>query len=444
MRNLLLYLVLLTTASASAQSGLDLAIDSSYYVVPDHAIMSRRFASPQYYMARVINQGDVDAIDFTVSCTVQTSWEDQLFTAQQVVEFLAAGDTTLIYFNEEPFDYTNSAATAIGIDNVAEIIYEVEVLADDTNPANNQQRASWLQAYNYVAKERGRTLSLPLSGAGRHTIGNVFYFSGMNGSGGHSGEYHYIAFSIENVADWFLQSGNGHVIILMYEFDGDENGDGILEPSEYDFFPVYFNEYLFEGDETSEFIHVPIHLDEFPSVNYEAGKYYLLCLQFKVQEDAVIELGASDTIDYAATLHIGQEIGIPQYTAAYSFLPEGEKLDPPIFTLNAFGTDTVPLIRLSNPIIIDTNEPLIEQVSMEFWPSPAHEVLRVRIEREERSGGTLEIRDVAGALLQEVQLEEVLEQEIQLDTSNLPAGSYVLRLSTNNGTRYSKVFVVQH
>ena len=66
-------------------------------------------------MARVINQGDVDAIDFTVSCTVQTNWEDQLFTAQQVVEFLAAGDTTLIYFNEEPFDYTNSAATAIGI-----------------------------------------------------------------------------------------------------------------------------------------------------------------------------------------------------------------------------------------------------------------------------------------------------------------------------------------
>lgn len=113
-------------------------------------------------------------------------------------------------------------------------------------------------------------------------IGNVFYFLGMNGLGGYLGEYYYIVFSIENVVDWFLQSGNGYVIILMYEFDGDENGDGILEFSEYDFFFVYFNEYLFEGDEMFEFIYVFIYFDEFLSVNYEVGKYYLFCLQFKV------------------------------------------------------------------------------------------------------------------------------------------------------------------
>jgi hypothetical protein len=73
------------------------------------------------------------------------------------------------------------------------------------------------------------------------------------------------------------------------------------------------------------------------------------------------------------------------------------------------------------------------------WPNPVHDRLFITLAAPVRYG-TLTITDAAGRTLQSQSLQQA-SGNLQLSTRGLPAGTYILRLQTNDGLTMVQRFV---
>jgi hypothetical protein len=112
------------------------------------------------------------------------------------------------------------------------------------------------------------------------------------------------------------------------------------------------------------------------------------------------------------------------------------------YTVNGdFGCEIVKYFRVSAttgllPVITPVN-------SIELYPNPASNELQVRFDLDKQQSADLKIADITGKIVVRHTIEKVSLGTETIDTSKLPAGAYLVKITLADGSALNKKLVIQ-
>lgn len=308
---------------------------------------------------------------------------------------------------------------------------------DDLIPTNNISTFDFLVLDSLFSKENADGLrEIAPADDDSYTWGNIFYMP--NGSGYYART---ISFAVANPDELIGKS----VTVLLYEWDGDTNGDFEANPEEYGEVPIAFNSYEFDGSEVGRIIRLPIDLSS-EGVALQDGKHYMAMVQYFTEDDQPMFMLGSDAYDYSATWFVSDSLEMTRYFAA---LEVGQP-DAPSFSTLGFGRDIVPVVRLSIGDNPDLSMPAInmstsaeEQLPTEntvlIYPNPVKDFLQMEIGLTDVSEKIqVNIFDQAGHALFYRKYDQLQQAKFDYDLSRFPTGVYYIKVDTEMGSRTQK------
>ena len=282
---------------------------------------------------------------------------------------------------------------------------------------------------NTFAKERTGLVSLDIAEASiapqsetNYTYGNVFYVK--TGSNQHAQE---IRFIVDNANELAGRT----VTTLLYEWDGDTNGNFKADPSEYGGEPLGENSYTFTGNEGGD--PVVIYVDKEGSMPFQGGKYYIPALKFESTDGQKMYLKASEEVDYTDMIRATAMTATPHYATALDIGNTGT-LD-----LKGFGHDIVPVIQLvigTQPITVGTKDLELSEANVHICPNPTSDQVNLKLDLETVSRSvSVNILDAGGKLLLTKQFAQVQKDILEFDISAFSSGTYFLNVKTDIGQK---------
>jgi hypothetical protein len=310
--------------------------------------------------------------------------------------------------------------------------YGLAGLGNVERPEDNQQSWPIQLSDTLFAKENGFTRDVAPIGGTDYRYGNCFYVP--NGEGYFARTISFRAYDTDRIVE---ANPNAFVALFLYEWDGDTNQNGLADAEELE--EVAFNFHQFTGNEGLQPIVNPVNMDNV-GVPLKDDTYYLAIVQYSELNGPPMFMLVSDTIDYQATYLAHEEAGLrPRYGAmlqvgtgqTFSFDPIG------------FGLNIVPTVRLSigtSPILNDRQQLLPEQ-SLSVSPNPAVDEVQVHIDLPaDYQPRQLRLYSLQGQMLKNWALSD-LDTVHSFSVADLPAGIYVVQLSTGSGSRSVKLVV---
>ena len=413
----------------------DMQVNDNWFAIHTNAVTPVSQVENVNFWADIQNNGGLTAEDVSLNLSIENV------------------DT-----EEEVYNSTNLYGSIIP-DSLAEnVIFEDQLLAEvqvqgnyvgtyvvshsntDFLLSNDTLTFPFVVGDTLFAKEFGQTRSISPAADNSYLYGNIFYVP--NGEGMYA---RHLSFSVFN-ADEVAASGTGSVTTYLLEWDGDTNEDGFIDPDEYGLTAIGFNDYSFTGSETEDdLITIPINVDG--AVPLQNDKYYIPVIHYiSSGEDDILRMAASDQFDYGAMDGVSDSLDMPRYGAALAL-----GTDPfPSFFTPGFGSDLVPVVRMSignNPDlsgepIVDVDDPLPVDYRMRVYPNPASERFTLELEMPELvNEATVQLLDPAGRVLFVRQYDGIRSGRFDYDVADLPAGIYLLQLSTEAGSRTERVII---
>ena len=430
--------VFLFSIPLNAQGGPDLELDTTFYVIPENAQAPTALFNPQYFAVNVLNTGDEAANDVIVNCQITnlTTGEVIYSVEKNYGELLPGESIENDVLNEEPF---NLPLTNFFVERDYRGTYIVTTTSNDINPQNDTIHFNFSSSYESLAKESGRTGGVRLQGS-NYYIGTCFYIPEP-----YTFEVRDVEFMIDNASE--VSQGQGAVTILLYETLGDQNQDGVIDTLEYDYTPIYFNEYLFDGSENQTLVRSPIHIEAegpYDRLTLPGGKYYLIVLEYVSEdEEDTIVISESDEYDYHANSVISNQMDLPQY--AHVIYSDSLGGDRPNFVINGLGTNITPLIRLKPfvPVGNTQSNSLPPNYQITIAPNPADEYFTLVFDFPEQAATQMALFNQEGRLVKTYPSQKVYRETISENCQNLPNGIYTLQVATEKGNT-SRSIVVQH
>lgn len=313
-------------------------------------------------------------------------------------------------------------------------VYDISSDAEDVDESNNVQGFNMAITENLFAKELGATTSIAPTEAGwdegelrSWAMGNYFYVP--NGSGHFVDE---VTFSIGNPSE----IPGTALIITLYEWTGDTNNDGNMDPAERD--NVAFGFYPITGSEgANEPITIPFPGEGLDPVPLKDDTEYVVMLEY-IAADATTEVrfGVSEDYDYGASVFVSILQGTPRYAALIAI--NGDLGTEPYSTFGNVGETYrfIPTIRMS---ITDTPTKTkdLPSISNEFtvFPNPVKDRINLQLGLQEQAEQmTVRLMDISGKTLLQRDYENVQKEFFDYDLSKLATGTYLLQVTTNAGT----------
>jgi len=111
--------------------------------------------------------------------------------------------------------------------------------------------------------------------------------------------------------------------------------------------------------------------------------------------------------------------------------------------LGGYGSRFSATIRMNISLYSSTDDVALPDNSLTFYPNPANSELTVDLDLEEPTLANVTLADLNGRVIEIDEIENAYKQTRKYDVSNLPNGTYIVRIATKAGTK-TKKFVVQH
>jgi hypothetical protein len=108
-----------------------------------------------------------------------------------------------------------------------------------------------------------------------------------------------------------------------------------------------------------------------------------------------------------------------------------------------FGVEEAAVLRMNIELYTIADEKALPDNSLNFYPNPANTELNVDINLDAPTLANITLADLNGRVIQIDEVENAYQQNRQYDVSELPSGTYLVRIATKEGTK-TKKFVVQH
>jgi hypothetical protein len=426
--------------SIQERIGYDIQANANFFAIPDNVNTPYSQLQPQYFMSDIQNNGGLVAENVQLNLQIINVTDGGTVVYDQTKIY---GDIAVDSIAENSFiDTTMPLDLAPDESSIGfyEGAYALSQDSIDVNPANDSLFFSFSVTDTLFAKETGRTRGIFLTNDRSWFIGNSYYVP--NGENWYA---RFISFMVDN-ASAAVASGDGRVTILLYESDGDVNGDGRIGPDEYGNTPIGFNEYAFDGSEDQVLLTVPVSIEE-EGIQMTSGKYYFAVVQFSSSSATdQLAISASETYNYNANNFITDSIGVEQYSDIVDLVTES-----PNFFSGGFGGTVVPIVRLSigdNPFLDQPAITAIETVlpaeyGVKVFPVPAKDNFSMKVDFPKQVDVMVRMYDQTGRIVLTQEFDKLQNGTFNYDVRTLASGMYFLQLDTDAGTRIEKI-VVQH
>ncbi len=266
---------------------------------------------------------------------------------------------------------------------------------------------------------------------------NLTYNSGsLSYMGADGGAATYATFGLANAEALYTgDAASDLVSVVVYQ--GDADGDGIVDLTNTfdDLIPVAIGEYTIQGTEgADQLLDVPLlALDGSPMVNLEANMPYYTTIQY-----SGLIAGTGVAPQFLGT-------SAPNYPSIIA----NQGLTTPLFldALYSGWTGLALVTRLQMdgyaPVDVSTNE-VLESAKLSVTPNPATDFVNVEFNLEEQSDNVrIRLLNIEGRLMQSIELNKVTSYNYQLNVQDLVAGTYILSITTPEGSRAEKLIITK-
>lgn len=112
-------------------------------------------------------------------------------------------------------------------------------------------------------------------------------------------------------------------------------------------------------------------------------------------------------------------------------------------TFRATFRDAMPFIRLPLELVTSVDNNPLPETAVALLPNPASSVSQVRIDLEKASNITITLADLSGRVINYENFSNVTQMTHDLNVSQLAAGTYLVRVASEYGTKTQKLVVVK-
>jgi Secretion system C-terminal sorting domain len=244
-----------------------------------------------------------------------------------------------------------------------------------------------------------------------------------------------VTFGINNGADLAGTS----LIFSLYKWN-DRNFNANVEPAERTL--VADNFYDIKGTETgSRLITLPFPEDGESPIQLEDSTTYLIMCEYFAGDDTDLEFLLNDSYDRYPMLLTGFAADKPRYA---SFTELDSDLPTATYFAIGYGFENVYVLRMNVGPLVITSDKDLPSISNEFAisPNPARESIYLQLALNQVAKQTnVRIMDLAGRAVIERVYNNIQRDQFQFSVEGLPAGTYLMQVTTENGTG-TKKFVV--
>lgn len=184
--------------------------------------------------------------------------------------------------------------------------------------------------------------------------------------------------------------------------------------------PVYQNVYSFEETDNGKWL-----------VHFRANQVQTNAPFFKMP--LTLRIGLQGIPD--KTLVFMNDVNNQEFTWLFDQKPISLEFDP--------GNDI--LLKQASTLVAVDKQPAVAFASMHIGPNPAKEIIKVDFHLKAGSGITLQINDLNGKLILSKDLGKVSDGDHSeiLNLKNIPAGTYILSLESENAGISDKLVVIK-
>ncbi len=426
----------------------------NWYATAPYGIVPASQVRPYHGMIDIYNAGAATQMNVGVNYTVMRDGSEEIFNEDLAYGSIEPDSLAENKLFPNPVVLPNEMGTYTGM-------YTVFADAEDFDDSDNSQSYSFtLGGPSEYAYETGATRNVavatgvyddgaPLS----YAYGNVF--SCPNGS---DLDVTAITWGVANVEEMAGLPVN----ILLYQWT-DQNGNEIVEFDEREILGLAG--YTFIGDEgANAILTTPLENFENPGdpITLQDGGTYIAMVEYQANtgDDPQFFMLASEAVNYSPitfamdSAFIKGWVDYRTYVTCLGVSADGNiaGIDYEVKELDVndtrvfFGNDIQPLVRLNLQAsgTTSTEDLLAEENVISTFPNPASELLTIQLQMENVFDRVdLRVHDMTGQLILSRTLRDVQNQVEKLNVKSLPAGTYMLRVVTDEGQR-TKPFVVQH
>ncbi len=314
-----------------------------------------------------------------------------------------------------------------------EITYEVYSLdAEDDDASDNTITVPWVVTEDLWSKENSPNLiTRPGGDPADWVVANIYttspnlvddfefieatFYSGVGSTGGNLAGKQVEISLLEVVEDVVAPGWSGF----------DNTLDYISNPG-LNLRSINFHEYTTAGNQGFESTTLIDFDDDEPGVPLVPGARYFLCAGYSGDFRGMTN-GFSTEIDYQRVFSTVIYIADDQW---YNV---------------GFGSEYAAALRLKIQLanVNDASERTLSDNVLSYFPNPATDKLNVQLKFEKPEVANVTLADMNGRVILIDEMTGVTEASRQYDVSKLPAGTYLVRVATKEGTKTKKFVVVR-
>ena len=173
-------------------------------------------------------------------------------------------------------------------------------------------------------------------------------------------------------------------------------------------------------------------------VQLEDTTTYLIMCEYYANDNTDLELLLNDTYDRRPMLLTGFATDKPRYA---SFTALDSDLATVTYSPTGYGLENVYVLRMNVGPLVITSDREVPSITNEFaiTPNPAREHVYLQLALNQTSKqATVRVMDMAGRQIIEKVYNNVKRDQYQISVDGLPAGTYLMQVTTENGTGTKK------
>lgn len=244
-----------------------------------------------------------------------------------------------------------------------------------------------------------------------------------------------VSFGINNPADLTGLS----LLLTLYKWE-DKNFNALVESTERT--KIAENFYDITGTESrSRLLTVKFPQAGERPVELQDTTTYLMMVEYYANDETDIELFLNDTYDRRPMLLTGFATDKPRYA---SFTALQEDLSKATYSPTGYGLENVYVVRMNIGPLRITSDREIPSISNEFAvnPNPARENVYLLLALNKvAKQANVRVMDLAGRQIFEKVYTNVQKEQYQISVDGLPAGTYLMQVTTEHGTGTKKFMV---